>query len=225
MESDPTRATGPTSATGPAKASEATKRRRPWRAVLVAFLLFAVGLFLGGVATRAFTSSPFSSSSEERNSQIVRSISREKQVVLLALGIQGIAERTGKSQFYGVDIPGSERASFLQYSFDAKLGIEGKDVHIRSGDANEIVVSMPRFIFIGHDNYRFRMVAENNGALSWFTPANDPVQMINNILTDESKAQYVQNNREFLEEQARGFYTGIITSVDPTLTVRFEFPN
>lgn len=67
------------------------------------------------------------------------------------------------------------------------------------------------------------MVAENNGALSWITPENDAVEMINNILTDDAKAQYVESNRQFLEDQARAFYAGIIRSVDPKLTVSFEF--
>lgn len=203
--------------------SDRSKRHFSWVSVLLAVALFALGLVLGGVATKAFPASPFASTSEERNSQIVRSITREEQVVLLALGIQGISEKSGKTKFFGVDIPGTERASFLLYSFDAKLGLDGKDVLIRSGIENEVVVSLPRFIFIGHDNHKFRVVAENNGALSWITPENDAVEMINNILTDDAKAQYVESNRQFLEDQARAFYAGIIRSVDPKLTVSFEF--
>lgn len=196
-----------------------------FRFVLIAVVLVLAGAFLGGFATKAFSASPLSSTSEARNEQIVRSITREQQVVLMALGIQGISEKTGRSTFFGVDIPGSERASFLLYSFDAKLGLEGKDVRIRVGDANSVVVSLPRFIFIGHDNHRFKVVAENNGALNWVTPENDPVEMINNILTDQAKVEYVDKNREFLQEQARSFYSGIITSIDPEASVQFEFAN
>lgn len=202
-----------------------SSKPRKWVAAVVGLALFASGLLLGGVATRAFSASPFSSTSEDRNSQIVRSITREEQVVLLALGIQGISEKSGKSKFFGVDIPGSDRASFLMYNFDAKLGIDGKDVTVRSGDANQVIVSLPQFIFIGHNNAKFRIVAENNGILSWVTPENDPVAMINNILTDELKSQYVQSNRELLEEQAQTFYSGMINSIDPALTVKFEFKN
>lgn len=202
-----------------------TKRRFRWGYLVTALVLVASGAFIGSTATKAFSASPLSATSEERNGQIVRSITREEQVVLLALGIQGIQEKTGKSKFFGVDIPGSDRASFLMYTFDAKLGIEGKDVQVRVGDANTVFVTMPKFIFIGHDNHKFRIVAENNGVLSWVTPENDPVEMINNILTDQAKAEYVKTNEEFLKEQAKAFYSGIITSIDPDVTVEFEFRN
>ena len=202
-----------------------TKRRFRWGYLVTALVLVASGAFIGSTATKAFNASPLSATSVERNRQIVRSITREEQVVLLALGIQGIQEKTGKTKFFGVDIPGSDRASFLMYTFDAKLGIEGKDVQVRVGDANTVFVTMPKFIFIGHDNHKFRIVAENNGVLSWVTPENDPVEMINNILTDQAKAEYVKSNEEFLKEQAKAFYSGIITSIDPDVTVEFEFRN
>lgn len=202
-----------------------TEKKRPaaWLTVLIGFLVLALGLFLGGIATYFFAKSPFSVTTEQRNQAVVKAITREEQVVLMALGIQGISEKSANSKFFGLDIPGTDRASFLMYEFDAKLGLDGESVQIRPGDADEIVVSLPRFIFIGYDNYKFRLVAENNGALSWVTPENDPVEMINSVLTDETKAQYIEANREQLDEQARAFYTGIISSVDPELTVRYEY--
>jgi hypothetical protein len=122
-----------------------------------------------------------------------------------------------------MDVPGSERTSFLQYSFNAKLGIEGKDVTIRQTGADAFVVSIPRFIFIGHSNENFRLVAENNGLLSLVTPEISSVEMINNILDSDAENEYIIRNREVLEDQAKAFYGNIITSIDPNVFVRFEF--
>jgi len=143
----------------------------------------------------------------------------------LSLGIQGISERTAGSKFFGIDIPGSNRASFLQYNFNAKLGLEGKDVKIERAGANLYHLSVPAFTFIGHDGVSFKMAAENNGVLSWTTPPIDPVETINQILNDEAKSQYVTANQQILIDQAKSFYTGIIRSVDPSAEVTFDFRN
>lgn len=192
--------------------------------VIVGVVLVAFGaLATFWAMTTIFAFSPFSSHSESRDSQVIRSITREDQVVLLSLGIQGIAEKNENSQFFGMDVPGSERTSFLQYSFDAKLGIEGKDVTITQTGNDTFVVSLPQFIFIGHSNENFRLVAENNGFLSFFTPEISSVEMINNILDADAEEQYIIRNRGVLENQAEAFYRGIITSIDPNIFVRFEF--
>lgn len=192
--------------------------------IIVGIVLVSFGaLTTFWAMTVIFTFSPFGSQSESRDSQVISSISRLDQVVLLSLGIQGIAEKNDKSQFFGMDVPGSERTSFLQYSFDAKLGIEGKDVTIRQTGPNAFVVSIPQFIFIGHSNENFRLVAENNGFLSWVTPEISSVEMINNILDSDGENEYVIRNREVLEDQTKAFYGNIITSIDPSVFVRFEF--
>lgn len=47
--------------------------------------------------------------------------------------------------------------------------------------------------------------------------------MINNILSDENKRNYITQNEAALREQAQTFYSGIITSVDPEISIDFEF--
>jgi hypothetical protein len=93
---------------------------------------------------------------------------------------------------------------------------------VQTGES-DLLVSIPGFIFIGHDNESFRSIVEDNGALSWATPEIDTVEMINKILNDDAQGQYIDSNREILEDQARAFYTGIVTSIDPTIAIRFEF--
>jgi hypothetical protein len=195
-----------------------------WLVVPLAILLVGVGVVLALGAAKAFPGLlPFGSQSENRNTQVINSVTRTEQVVLVSLGIQGISEKNAKSTFLGVDIPGSERASFIMYSFNAKLGVEGKDVRVSQAGENEFLVSIPKFIFIGHDKETFRVAAQGNGALSWVTPQIDNVEMVNNILNDDAQAQYLESNKAILQDQAKSFYAGIITSIDPTLSLKFEF--
>lgn len=47
--------------------------------------------------------------------------------------------------------------------------------------------------------------------------------MVNNILTDKAKKEYVDSNRDILEEQAKSFYTSIVQSVSPDTKLNFIF--
>jgi hypothetical protein len=191
--------------------------------VTVLVTLVAGGALLIGAQNVWPNLSPLQTTSASRDTQIVNAIERKEQVVLLSLSIQGISERTAGSKFFGIDIPGSNRASFLQYNFNAKLGLEGKDVKIERTGESQYRMSMPAFTFIGHDNVSFKLAAENNGVLSWATPQIDPVETINQILNDDAKSQYVTANQQILTDQAKSFYTGIIRSVDPSAEVTFDF--
>ena len=201
-----------------------TGRDRGWRGALLAVALVVVGAVLAlGVVRAVPDLSVFTSTSEARDTRVMHAVSREEQLVLLSLGIQGISEKSQRSRFLGVNVPGSERASFLQYSFNAKLGIEGKNVSIERVGDNAFKVSIPEFIFIGHDNPTFKLVAEDNGTLSFLTPRTDAVEMINSILNDELQQEYLGTNDEILRDQAKHFYSGLVSRVDPAIRVTFEF--
>ena len=47
--------------------------------------------------------------------------------------------------------------------------------------------------------------------------------MINQVLGAPEKNTYLHNNRDLLRQQARTFYTSIIHSVAPDVTVKFDF--
>ena len=190
--------------------------------VLVVGLILGVGLTLWVTkpfsATAAFDHQP-----KSRTSEVVNAVTREQQVVLLSLGIQGISQKSDSSTFFGVHVPGSSRATFLMYSFDAKLGIDGKQVKVEEIGQDEYEVKIPEFIFIGHSNEEFTLAAENNGALSWVTPEIDPVELINGVLSDDSEAQYIASNEEILRSQTQAFYSSIVTAIDPDFTLHFDF--
>lgn len=120
-------------------------------------------------------------------------------------------------------MPGTDRRSILQYSFAAKVGIEGGDVEIEQTDEHSYTIDIPEFILIGYDDPTFEVAVESNGALSWVTPEIDEVEMVNAILDDEAQQQYVDANTEQLRQQAEVFYTGIVTGIDPEASIRFRF--
>ena len=47
--------------------------------------------------------------------------------------------------------------------------------------------------------------------------------MINEILSDKARSEYVEKNRDILEEQAKSFYTSIVQSVSPDTKLNFIF--
>lgn len=200
------------------------KRLRTWLIILLAVGLFGAGVVAAVGVSRVLPNLPyFGTDSSSRNTQIVHAVTRTEQVSLMSLGIQGISSKNQKSTFQGIDIPGSERASFIQYSFSAKLGIEGKSVKIAQVAASEYLVSVPKFVFIGHSDVDFRLVIESSGVVSWVTPKIDTVEMVNAILNDDSKDQYIIANSEILKDQAKSFYGGIVSSIDPSISLKFEF--
>ena len=193
--------------------------------LLIGCVVGAGGFFALVVMGALPSLSPMASKTETSNTEVIESITREEQIVLLSLGIQGVSASTGNSTFWGVPIPGTERASFLQYNFNAKLGIDGKDVQLSPVGEKGVHVSLPGFIFIGHSNETFQTVAESNGVLSFTTPEIDTAEVITSILNDEAQQKYIAANQEILQDQAKSFYSGIINGIDPSITVEFEFRN
>lgn len=195
-------------------------RWSPWLVALVAFFTLAL---VGPMLLNAVRPPALGIETESLNSQIINSIRTTEEVSLLSLGIQGIAERTQQRTVFGMRIPGADRALFLQYNFTAKLGLDGQAVRIRESGDNEFTISVPEFIFIGHNDVTFKLAAENNGVLSWVTPEIDTVEMTNAILNDETQQQYVEDNEEVLRTQAQDFYNAIIHAIDPDIRLEFDY--
>ena len=165
---------------------------------------------------------------ESRSSQVIEAVSKEEEVVLLSLGIQGIEEKSSTSSFFGVQVPGSDRTAFLRYEFRAKLGIDGQSVKIEPLGEDGFRVTIPEFTFIGHefvseDGQPFKMAVESGGVLSFVTPEIDEAEMINEILSEGARAEYIDLNREDLQTQAQVFYSGIIHGVEPAADLEFVF--
>ena len=196
-----------------------------WPVLLLTALIGvgAVGLFAFSGLNALALGSLFSSSSNERDSQVIQSVTRQQEVALLSLHIQGIARDNNGGEILGVSVPAAERTTLIQYQFNAKLGLDGSKVEIEPNGDGSFRVTIPEFIGIGFDDPVFEDPIESNNALSWLTPPAVQTQMINKILSDENKQEYIAQNEAALQEQAKAFYTGIIASVDPEVTIEFEF--
>ena len=188
-------------------------------------LVVALSVLVGGVLASysAWRASVFTTSTEVINTQVVSSVSLDEQVALMGLGVQGVEQKRENTKFFGLEIPGSERAAFVQYSFTAKLGIEGEDVKITQTGDKQFRISIPGFIFIGLENPKLELLVEDNGILSAVTPEIDQLEIANHVLGDDAKATHIAKNTELLESQAKSFYTSIVHSIDPEVALEFEF--
>lgn len=191
-------------------------------AVLILLIILGMAAVVGaGVALAK--NSPVGVNAESLNSQVIMAVEREGEIVLLSTATQGLAEEKVSRTVFGNDHPESERTEFLQYSYRAKLGIDGGDVLIEETGENEFLVTIPDFIFIGHDNEKFKTAVEDGGILSWVTPEVDTADLITQVLSEDAMAEQINVNRDVLEDQARAFYTGIITGINNKIDVEFEF--
>lgn len=200
------------------------------RVLLWPLLLITVLVVTGTGAAFAFgglnalvLSSLLTSSSSERDSQVVQSVTSVQEVALLSLHIEGVARNESNGEILGVAVPASKKTTLIQYKFDAKLGIDGSQVKIEPTGPDSFRVTIPEFIGMGFDDPVFEEPLESNDALSWLTTPAVQTRMINNILSDENKQKYITQNEAALKEQAKVFYSGIIANVDPDITIGFEF--
>lgn len=200
-------------------------RFRLWPVLLIIVLVVAgtgVAFAAGGLNALALRSL-FTSSSHERDSQVIQSVTRLQEVALLSLHMEGILRHESNGEIFGVAIPASEKTTLIQYQFDAKLGIDGAQVKIEPTGPKSYRLTIPQFIGIGFDKPTFEDPLESNNALGWLATPAVQTRMVNNILSDENKQKYISQNEAALKEQAKVFYTGLIASIDPGITVDFAF--
>ncbi|MEJ6488678.1 hypothetical protein PQI23_02955 [Leucobacter sp. USCH14] len=200
---------------------KATQRTPAWARMLlfvvVTALIVGAGVVGVGVGTHL-------GAEEERSVQVLRSVKGEEQVILVTAGLSEIKPQKENQNFFGLfDIPFSDREVFMQYDFDAKFGIEGKDVEIRPTGEMTYTIEIPEFIFLGYNDPNFTVATESNGILSWVTPEIDKTEAIEEILTDAQITEQVAEFRPLLEAQAETFYTRIVSSIEPDAVLTFEF--
>jgi len=211
-----------TSVAPPSAPIHKPEKRAPWWAKLllaVFVLALVVGAGFAGIVIGRLLGA-----SEERAVQVVRSVKGEEQVILVTAGLSDIKPEKENQQFFGLfDIPFSEREVFIQYDFDAKLGIEGKEVAIEPTAEKAYTITIPQFVFLGYDDPNFSVATESNGILSWVTPEVDKFAAIEEILTEAQIADHVENLQPLLQAQAETFYTRIVTSIEPDAVLAFKF--
>ncbi len=206
---------------------------RTTRGLIATIIFLVIGVLIGGLIMYFGAKNMpgfFAQETETTHSKVVKAVQAEEQVVLMSQAIEGITESRRQAQLFGRNVPFTDRTSFIQYSYKAKLGLEGKEVTIDEvgqvggeAEAAKYLITVPEFVFIGHSDEQFRTAVEDNGILSWTTDDIDAAALVTDILNDDRKQQSIDDNREFLEQQAESFYGAIVKSVDPEAEVEFAF--
>ena len=188
---------------------------------LVLALLLAIGLF--SALKNGNWLKPFGIESQSRDSQVIRAIERTQEISLLSLAVQGLKEKDASGKFLGKSIPGTGKKVFLQYEFDAKLGLDGAKAKVERSGEHTYRIAVPAFKFIGYDKPTFKVAVEDGGVLGWTTPDIDKVALVNEILNDGARDTYLADNQQTLQDQTKVFYDGLIKSIDPAAVTAFEF--
>lgn len=189
----------------------------------VAFLVIGVVVTIGTLFVFRAPIVSWIGATTDKSTQIVNAVERTQEVALVTLSIEGIEERkTDDGQLLFLSIPNS-RATFVRYSFDAKLGFDAKGVDIDERPDGSFVVRIPSFSVIGLDNQHVETAVEDNDLLSWTTPEINKDDIYNAIFGDDLEAEYIAKNTDLLQDQARAFYSSIIHSIDPDVALEFEF--
>lgn len=197
------------------------KRTPVWLKILLVVLILAL---VAGAAFAGLIVGKILGASEERDVQVVRSVQGEEQVILLTAGLTDITEESDSQTFFGLfDIPLTDRTTFLRYEFDAKFGIDGRQVEIEPLGDKRYRITIPEFMFLGYDDPDFSVATEANGILSWTTPEIDTLEATEKLLTDDAVTEHIKGFRPLLEEQTVTFYTRIVSSIEPDATLEFEF--
>lgn len=184
---------------------------------------FAIAILAFNVVKGQGWLSPFGVRSESRDSQVIQAIERTQQVSLVSLSIEGIKSEKQKGTILGFNIPASEDRVFLQYSFKAKLGIDGGRVEVMNSGENSYTVSIPEFIFIGYDEPTFEVATRSGDFLSFTAPEVDQAKMVSQILDPTAQQKYLASNQDVLKDQSKTFYRTLITTIDPAASVTLEF--
>lgn len=204
------------------KLSQGENIMRGWLAWLLALTSFCIGITVSALGL--FPAAPKADETQTTLHHWQSMIERTEQVVLLTIRVAGIAERSAQGNIWGVEVPGSSRTTFLQYSYNAQLGIDGSKVTIETTADNQVRISVPDFIFIGHDDEEFKVIVENNGALSGITPKIDTAELITEVLNEDTRRENVASNIDLLRSQTEAFYTAIVHAVDPEVELVFKYP-
>jgi hypothetical protein len=165
----------------------------------------------------------FGTSTKTNETQTITYLEKNKEIALVTLGIADIIDETNSKTIAGKKIPGSDKHTYIKASFEAKLGIDGKDVVITEIGEKEYEISIPRFIFIGYDDPKFEHVTNDNGVLSFITEDVDQMEMLNKMLDKEHQDEYISKYTDLLRESAEEFYNNLLPGFDKDVKLTFKY--
>ncbi|WP_413353902.1 hypothetical protein [Microbacterium sp. 1P06AB] len=197
---------------------------RLWPLIVVPGVLVgaAAAAVMSGVVNPSLFAGAFGGMSTN-TSEVIKYQLPQQEVALTSLRIEGLERANADGKLFGVSVDAGDRTKYIEYGFNAKLGVDGSQVEIVADGENAYTVTIPSFIFIGHSDEHFEDPIEENGMLSWLTPQISETGMVNKILSTERKDKWVASSFQLLKDQSEVFYGTIIKSVDPDAEITFEF--
>lgn len=192
-----------------------------WVVCLIGLLVISitlVGVFFG-------KSKMFDVFEESNETQVVTAMKKQKEVAVLGLSVTDIYDKSQATTFFGLDVPFSEKTSYLKGTFDAKLGFDGKQVKIKQSkvDDNKYTITIPSFVVVGISNPKFEVVDSKGEMLSFVTENIDTHDLANKAMSDKTLKKYIKMNKEWLEEQSQTYYEGLLRKVDSDIKLEFKF--
>ncbi|WP_404444466.1 hypothetical protein LG315_11940 [Microbacterium marinum] len=209
-----------------APAPKPVKKTPLWAKFLLIVVILAV---IAGAALVSFNVGKFFGATESRDTQVIRSIKGEEQVILVTAGVNELKEEREDGLPIAIGdwdiftLPGSERSVLVRYEYDAKFGIEGKEVKIRQTGDDAYTVTIPEFVSLGYADPELSVANKKNGLLSWTTPEIATEEIFEEQLTKAAIEEHIDGSRPLLEEQAKTFYSKIVEAIDPAIELTFEF--
>jgi len=195
-----------------------------WPLVVVPILLVAAAAAaaISGAFNPTLVSGLFGGVSTN-TSEVIKYQLPQQEVALTSLRIEGLERADAEGNLFGLALDAGDRTKYIEFGFNAKLGVDGSKVDIVADGEHVYTVTVPEFIFIGHSDEHFEDPIEENGILSWLTPQISETEMVNKILSVERKEKWVASSLQLLKDQSEVFYGTIIKSVDPDAALTYEF--
>lgn len=190
--------------------------------VLVLVVAAVAAAFVAG-RSMSLIADPISTEVTKDTREVIMAVERREEIVLLSTATEGLHTVQSEGKIFKWSLPRSGRTNILQYSFNTKLGIDGRGVNIREISEDQFRVTIPEFKTIGFSEPKFKTVHRSGGVLSFVTEDIDTAEAINEILNDDSRQVHIDSNRELLQDQARLFYTDLIRAIDEDVSLQFEF--
>lgn len=192
-----------------------------WVVCLIGLLVISitlVGVFFG-------KSKMFDVFEESNETQVVTAMKKQKEVAVLGLSVTDIYDKSQATTFFGLDVPFSEKTSYLKGTFDAKLGFDGKQVKIKQSkvDDNKYTIIIPSFVVVGISNPKFEVIDSKGEMLSFVTENIDTHDLANKAMSDKTLKKYIKMNKEWLEEQSQTYYEGLLRKIDSNIKLEFKF--
>jgi hypothetical protein len=188
--------------------------------VIIVILIIAVG----GLIALNFSGYEFvETTTETSETKTITFFEKNKEIALVTLGISDIYEKENTATVFKKKLPGSKKQVYIRGSFDAKLGIDGKNVVVTETGEKEYTINIPEFIFIGYNNVKFEVAVESNGLLSFATDDIDQAAMVSEVLNPVGQEQYMEKYTALLKESAEEFYKNLIPSTETDVVLKFTY--